>query len=57
MPSIRATVTAINDRRIADMQELPEGAWFLRGDRNLSFTGRAPRGQPHRRGRVVAGRL
>jgi putative ABC transport system permease protein len=50
MPSIRATVTAINDRRIADMQELPEGAWFLRGDRNLSFTGALPEGS-----RIVEG--
>jgi putative ABC transport system permease protein len=50
MPSIRATVTAINDRRIADMQELPEGAWFLRGDRNLSFAAALPEGS-----RIVEG--
>jgi putative ABC transport system permease protein len=42
MPSIRATVTAIGDRRIAEMQELPEGAWFLRGDRNLTFAAAPP---------------
>jgi putative ABC transport system permease protein len=50
MPSIRATVTAIGDRRIADMQELPEGAWFLRGDRNLSFAAAPPEGS-----RIVEG--
>ena len=50
MPSLRATVTAIGDRRIADMTELPEGAWFLRGDRNLTFSAAPPAGT-----RVVEG--
>jgi putative ABC transport system permease protein len=50
MPSLRARVTAIGDRRIADMTELPEGAWFLRGDRNLTFSAAPPPG-----GRVVEG--
>lgn len=50
MPSLRATVTAIGDRRIADMAELPEGAWFLRGDRNLTFSAEQPPG-----GRIVEG--
>jgi putative ABC transport system permease protein len=44
MPSLRALVTAIGDRRVADMQELPEGAWFLRGDRNLTFAAAPPEG-------------
>jgi putative ABC transport system permease protein len=50
MPSLRASVTAIGTRRIADMQELPEGAWFLRGDRNLTFAAAPPPGT-----RVVEG--
>jgi putative ABC transport system permease protein len=50
MPSLRATVTAIGDRRVADMQELPPGAWFLRGDRNLTFAATPPPGS-----RVVEG--
>lgn len=44
MPSLRASVTAIGERRIADMAELPEGAWFLRGDRNLTFAATPPDG-------------
>lgn len=50
MPSLRGTVTAIGERRIADMAELPEGAWFLRGDRNLSFAVSLPLGS-----RIVEG--
>lgn len=50
MPTLRGTVTAIGDRRIADMAELPEGAWFLRGDRNLSFAASPPSGS-----RIVEG--
>jgi putative ABC transport system permease protein len=44
MPSLRATVTAIGDRRLSDMAELPQGAWFLRGDRNLTFSAAPPEG-------------
>lgn len=50
MPSLRASVTAIGDRRIADMSELPEGAWFLRSDRNITFAASPPEGT-----RVVEG--
>jgi putative ABC transport system permease protein len=50
MPSLRATVTAIGGRRISELQELPEGAWFLRGDRNLTFAAAPPPGT-----RVVEG--
>lgn len=44
MPSLRASVTAIGGRRVADLAELPEGAWFLRGDRNLTFAAAPPAG-------------
>jgi putative ABC transport system permease protein len=50
MPSLRATVTAIAGRRVSELQELPEGAWFLRGDRNLTFAAAPPPGT-----RVVEG--
>ena len=50
MPSLRATVTALGRRRVAEMQELPEGAWFLRGDRNLTFAAEPPEGS-----RIVEG--
>jgi putative ABC transport system permease protein len=44
MPSLRARVTALGGRKVADMAELPEGAWFLRGDRNLTFAAEPPDG-------------
>jgi putative ABC transport system permease protein len=50
MPTLRGTVTAVGDRRIADMTELPEGAWFLRGDRSFSFAAAPPPGS-----RIVEG--
>lgn len=43
-PSLRGTVTALGDRRVAELAELPEGAWFLRGDRNLTFAATPPAG-------------
>lgn len=49
-PSLRGIVTAIGDRRVADLEFLPEGAWFLRGDRNLTFADAPPAGT-----RVVEG--
>lgn len=49
-PSLRGTVTAIGERRVADIAAIPEGAWFLRGDRNLSFAAAAPAGS-----RIVEG--
>lgn len=50
MPSLRARVTALGSRRVAEMAELPEGAWFLRGDRNLTFAAAPPAGS-----RIVEG--
>jgi len=38
------SITAIGDRRVADMAELPEGAWFLRSDRNITFAAAPPEG-------------
>ncbi|WP_420137496.1 ABC transporter permease [Sphingomonas sp.] len=50
-PSLRGTVTIVNGRRVADMRNLPEGAWILRGDRTLTWSRTVPAGN-----RVVAGR-
>jgi putative ABC transport system permease protein len=37
VPSLRGPVTAVNGVRVADMKDIPEGAWILRGDRGLTF--------------------
>jgi putative ABC transport system permease protein len=42
---------AVKDQRVSEMTELPEGAWFLRGDRGLTYSREVPEGS-----RVVAGK-
>ena len=51
VPSLRGPVVALNGTRVADMKDLPEGAWFLRGDRGLTFAAELPRAN-----RITAGR-
>lgn len=50
VPSLRGPVVAIAGKRVADMKEIPEEAWFLRGDRGLTFAADVPPGS-----RVTAG--
>jgi putative ABC transport system permease protein len=50
-PSLRGAVTAIKGRRVADMRNLPDGAWIVRGDRTLTWSKTIPAGNS-----VVAGR-
>jgi putative ABC transport system permease protein len=42
VPSLRGPVTAVNGVRVADMKDIPEGAWILRGDRGLTFASELP---------------
>ena len=42
VPSLRGPVTAVNGVRVADMKNIPEGAWILRGDRGLTFASELP---------------
>lgn len=49
-PSLRGAVTAVGGRRVADMAAIPDGAWFLRGDRSITFAAAPPPGT-----RVVEG--
>ncbi|TFI60133.1 FtsX-like permease family protein [Sphingomonas parva] len=51
IPSLRGSVVAVGGRRVAEMKELPPGAWFLRGDRGLTYAAELPEGS-----RIVAGR-
>lgn len=50
IPSLRGSVVAVNDRRVSDMEDIPPEAWFLRGDRGLTYSRTPPEGS-----RVVEG--
>jgi len=51
IPSLRGSVVAVDGRRVADMAEIPPEAWFLRGDRGLTYSATLPEGS-----RIVAGK-
>jgi putative ABC transport system permease protein len=51
IPALRGSVVAIAGRRVADMAEIPPDAWFLRGDRGLTYSAALPEGS-----RLVAGK-
>ena len=44
VPSLRGTITAFGDQRVADLEELPDGAWFLRGERGVTYSAGLPEG-------------
>jgi putative ABC transport system permease protein len=50
VPALRGTITAYGGKRVADLDELPPGAWFLRGERGLTYSSDVPEGSA-----VVAG--
>ena len=51
VPALRGTITAYGAQRVADLEELPEGAWFLRGERGVTYSAGIPEGSE-----LVAGR-
>nr|WP_254447779.1 FtsX-like permease family protein [Sphingomonas sp. ID1715] len=51
VPALRGTITAYGGKRVADLKTLPEGAWFLRGERGVTYSATPPEGST-----VVAGR-
>ena len=51
IPSLRGPVVAFGGKRVADMKDIPEGAWILKGDRGLTYAASVPAGS-----RVVAGK-
>lgn len=51
VPTLRGPVVALNGKRVSEMKELPPEAWFLRGDRGLTFAADLPPGS-----RVTAGK-
>ncbi|MEO1222382.1 MAG: FtsX-like permease family protein, partial [Pseudomonadota bacterium] len=54
VPTLRASVLAFGPegdmQRTADLEEIPDGAWALRGERGVTYSDRAPQGS-----RVVDG--
>lgn len=54
VPTLRGAVLAYGPKdkltRVADLKEIPEGAWALRGERGLTYADRLPEGN-----RIVAG--
>ncbi len=51
VPTLRGPVVAIRDQRVSEMKNLPPEAWFLRGDRGLTFAKDLPQGS-----RITAGK-
>jgi putative ABC transport system permease protein len=51
VPSLRGPVTAVKGVPVAELGELPEGAWVLKGDRGLTFAKQLPVGN-----KIVAGK-
>ena len=44
VPSLRGTIVAYGGQRVADLKTLPEGAWFLRGERGVTYSAELPQG-------------
>ncbi len=51
IPALRGRITAFGGTRVDEMATLPDGAWVLRGDRGLTYSGPMPPGSV-----VTAGR-
>jgi putative ABC transport system permease protein len=51
VPSLRGPIVALGSKRVADMKDIPDDAWFLRGDRGLTFARDLPEGSS-----IVAGK-
>lgn len=44
VPALRGTIVAYAGRRVADLAEQPDGAWFLRGERGVTYSANVPHG-------------
>ncbi|MEQ1538146.1 MAG: FtsX-like permease family protein, partial [Sphingorhabdus sp.] len=44
IPALRGTITEFGGQRVDQLAELPKGAWVLRGDRGLTYSGIVPAG-------------
>lgn len=50
IPSLRGTIVEFGGQRVDQLEELPEGAWVLNGDRGLTYSPQIPKGSE-----VIAG--
>jgi putative ABC transport system permease protein len=44
VPALRGRIVGYGDVRVADLKEIPEGAWFLRGERGVTYSATLPQG-------------
>lgn len=44
IPALRGSIIAFGGQRVDELEELPEGAWILRGDRGLTYSEVLPKG-------------
>ncbi len=44
VPALRGTIVAYAGQRVAELDIVPEGAWFLRGDRGITYAATLPDG-------------
>ncbi|MBB6125052.1 ABC transporter permease [Sphingobium subterraneum] len=44
VPNLRGTILVYGNTRVADLDELPKDAWFLRGERGVTYSDRVPEG-------------
>jgi putative ABC transport system permease protein len=44
IPAMRGTITEYDGQRVADLAEIPPGAWVLRGDRGITYSASLPNG-------------
>lgn len=44
VPNLRGTIVAYGGQRVADLEQLPDGAWFLRGERGITYADALPEG-------------
>ena len=44
VPALRGTIVAYGNQRVTDLKELPDGAWFLRGERGITYSSTLPEG-------------
>ena len=51
VPTLRGTIVAYRNIRVADLEEIPDGAWFLRGERGVTYADALPEGSELTSGR------
>lgn len=51
VPALRGTITAFGNTRVADLAEPPPDAWFLRGERGVTYSATLPQGSELTTGR------